>query len=56
MKFARVVPRASNVQKVEKRCEPLIVEVGAARIRVTASFDVTLLRAVVDALGEGCDT
>jgi transposase-like protein len=45
--FARVVPSASAAKPL------LMIEVGAATVRVGAGFDAALLRSVVAALSDG---
>jgi hypothetical protein len=45
--FARLVPSGSPVR------HSLTIEVGGARVRVEAGFDVELLRSVVTALSDG---
>lgn len=47
--LVRLVARSTVASASE---EALVVEVGAARIRVAASFDPALLRSVVTALSE----
>jgi hypothetical protein len=46
-RFVRVVPRALTVVPVAE----VVVEIGAARLRVTPGFDAALLAAVAHALG-----
>ena len=37
--------------EVAHRCAPLVLEIGAARIRLERGFDAELLRELVEALG-----
>ena len=51
---AASLPRVDFVRLVQTRAAPrggLVVEVGSARVRVEAGFDVSLLREIVTALG-----
>lgn len=45
--FVRVVPRTPEVTEVSE----IVIEIGAARVRVTPGFDATLLADVVRTLG-----
>lgn len=49
--FVRLVPRETPAPSTE--ASAVVVEVGTARIRVTAGFDAALLAGVVRALSEG---
>lgn len=55
LKTAPVLSAARVVQLVARRAEPeteLVIEVGAARVRVRRGFDHALLAEVLGALGE----
>ena len=48
---ARVRVRMVRVRReVRPSAEPIVIQVGAARVEVRADFDVELLRAVVEAI------
>jgi hypothetical protein len=49
-KFLQLVPKVASTH-VDSSVPDVVVEVGAARVRVAAGFDATLLADVVAALG-----
>jgi len=51
IRLARVVRRAAPVTRTASPTEsPIVVEIGSARVSVTAGFDQATLAAVLDAL------